>query len=84
MLAFRGRERGHMHSDTHGVDEDGPPTEEIYIELSELEATAEEDADDPTVGETAPVLAEDERSGVKGRIAKLRAILTDRGAELPH
>lgn len=71
-----------MTHDPPGSD-DALPTEEIYLELRALQASAGE-ADgtepDPT---PAPVLADDDATGIKTRIARLRAILSDRGAYPP-
>ena len=54
------------------------PTEEIYLELDELQAAASDQADT----EPAPVTSDDDPSGIKARIARLRAMLSDRGAPL--
>lgn len=76
-----------MSSDTHGTDNDtSPPTEEIYIELSELEAEASkssEASEGTAPTEPVPALSEDDPAGPKARIARLRAILSDRGALPP-
>jgi hypothetical protein len=54
------------------------PTEEIYLELEELQEAAEQaDDDEPT-----PVTSSDDPSGIKARIARLRAMLSDRGAPI--
>jgi hypothetical protein len=54
------------------------PTEEIYLELDELqEAARETDDEEPT-----PVTSADDPSGIKARIARLRAMLSDRGAPI--
>jgi hypothetical protein len=64
------------------LSDDGPPTDEIYLELKELESVAEaSDGSSPT--EPAPVVADDDPTGIKARIARLRAVLTDRGVEPP-
>ncbi|MEN8040861.1 MAG: hypothetical protein ABFR95_05100 [Actinomycetota bacterium] len=68
-----------MSPDTERNRSDGPPTEEIYLELQDLQTEVAESGQDES--SQAPVLAEDEQSSVKARIARLRAILTDRGAE---
>ncbi len=65
-----------------GSDNDKPdekiPTEEIYLELAELQEAAKEQTDDaPT-----PVMRTDDPSGIKARIARLRAMLSDRGAPI--
>jgi hypothetical protein len=58
-------------------DEDSDvPTEEIYLELKQLQAAADSHA--PNQGLPSPVSAADV-SGIKARIAQLRAMLTDRG-----
>ncbi|GMQ92949.1 MAG: hypothetical protein BMS9Abin12_0426 [Acidimicrobiia bacterium] len=64
------------------TSDDGPPTEEIYIELRELEAAVGTEGVGPTA-EPAPVLADDDPTGIKARIARLRAVLSDRGIEPP-
>lgn len=65
-----------------GIDDDQPdekiPTEEIYLELEDLQEAARDQADDaPT-----PVTSADDPSGIKARIARLRAMLSDRGAPI--
>ncbi len=57
---------------------DDPPTEEIYLELRELESAVAE------THEPAPALADDDPTGIKARIARLRAVLSDRGVEPGH
>ncbi|MDK1018013.1 MAG: hypothetical protein QGD89_01230 [Actinomycetota bacterium] len=70
-----------MNSDTPIFSDDAdPPTEEIYIKLRELETAAAETRDATSL-EPSPVVADDAPTGIKGRIARLRAILSDRGAE---
>ena len=71
-----------MASDVPFSD-DGPPTDEIYLELRELEAVAPEATDAPRGTESAPAMAEDDPTGIKARIARLRAVLSDRGVEPP-
>ena len=71
-----------MTSDT-SFDDDGPPTEEIYLELRQLESVAPELGANAPGTEPVPALAEDDPSGIKARIARLRALLTDRGVEPP-
>ena len=71
-----------MASDAPYSD-DGPPTEEIYLELRELEAVAPEPVGTPRDAESAPVMAEDDPTGIRARIARLRAVLSDRGVEPP-
>jgi hypothetical protein len=71
-----------MASDLPHSD-DGPPTEEIYIELRNLEAVAADTVDGAPDPEPAPPFAEDDPTGIKARIARLRAILSDRGIEPP-
>ncbi len=71
-----------MDSDTP-LNDGGPPTEEIYIELRDLEAVAADLADSYADPEPVPALAEDDPTGIKARIARLRAILSDRGIEPP-
>jgi hypothetical protein len=57
------------------------PTEEIYLELEDLQEAAQ-DLGDEAPDEPAPVTSEDDPTGIKARIAKLRAMLADRGAPL--
>lgn len=58
--------------------EDSIPTEEIYLELEELREAAKDQADEaPT-----PVTSADDPSSIKARIARLRAMLSDRGAPI--
>jgi hypothetical protein len=71
-----------MTSDT-SFNDDGPPTEEIYLELRQLESVAPDLVAGAQRTEPAPALAEDDPSGIKARIARLRALLTDRGVEPP-
>ena len=54
------------------------PTEEIFLELEELQEAAK-DLDDDT---PSPATSEDDLSGIKARIARLRAMLSDRGAPI--
>jgi len=70
-----------MPSDERHNDE-ARPTEEIYLELRELGSIAEETSD--ASPEPTPVLAEDDPTGLKARMARLRAVLTDRGVEPPR
>lgn len=56
------------------------PTEEIYIELRDLEAVAPTRGSDRTSPEPRPVVSDDDPSGIRARIAHLRAMLSDRGA----
>ena len=59
---------------------DGPPTEEIYLEHREHEAAVPET---PPDAEPIPATADDDPTGIKARIARLRAVLSDRGVEPP-
>lgn len=55
------------------------PTEEIYLELEELEEAAQlQDGEDAP----APAVSSDDPSSIKARIARLRAMLSDRGAPI--
>jgi len=56
------------------------PTEEIYIELRDLEAHAPTRESDSSSDEPRPVVSDDDPSGIRARIAQLRAMLSDRGA----
>jgi hypothetical protein len=60
------------------------PTEEIYLELEELQELQEtaQDLGDEAMGEPSPVTSDDDPTGIKARIARLRAMLADRGAPL--
>ncbi len=69
-------------SDIHDdyIDHSDRPTEELYIELRDLEHMESRPVDtsdqhDPTPG--APL---DDASAIRERIAHLRALLSDRGA----
>ena len=57
-------------------DDASIPTEEIYLELEELKEVAKQQPDDAPM----PVTSDDDPSGIKARIARLRAMLSDRGA----
>lgn len=71
-----------MHPETPEFNnDDAPPTEEVYMELRDLEATAAEASEKAVPDELSPALPEDYPAGVKARIARLRAVLSDRGAE---
>jgi len=56
------------------------PTEEIYIELRSLEAQAPTSESGSSSDEQRPVVSDDDPSGIRARIAHLRAMLSDRGA----
>jgi len=56
------------------------PTEEIYIQLRDLEAQAPKVESADASDEPRPVLSDDDPSGIRARIAHLRAMLSDRGA----
>lgn len=71
-----------MASDVPYSD-DGPPTEEIYLELRELEAAVPDTSSDSPDAEPTPAIADDDPTGIKARIARLRAVLSDRGADPP-
>ncbi len=73
-----------MTSNNPPLNDDGAPTEEIYIELRDLEAVAADRGDDSRNPEPVPSLAEDDPTGIKARIARLRAILSDRGVVPPQ
>jgi hypothetical protein len=62
---------------------DGPPTEEIYLELRQLESVARESAVDSAASGSSPVDTDDDPTGIKARIERLRAVLSDRGVEPP-
>jgi hypothetical protein len=70
-----------MASDVHS--DDGPPTEEIYLELRELEAAVPDTPKASPNAEPIPAIADDDPTGIKARIARLRAVLSDRGVEPP-
>ena len=73
-----------MHMDSEmPLSGDGPPTDEIYLELKELESVVKDAPIVPSPTEPAPVVADDDPTGIKARIARLRAVLTDRGVEPP-
>lgn len=59
------------------------PTEEIFLELEELRELQElHGSVDRSEDEPAPATSEDDPSGIKARIARLRTMLSDRGAPL--
>lgn len=64
-------------------NDDGPPTDEIYLELRQLESATPEVTADAMSSEPMPASADDDPTGIKTRIARLRAILSDRGVEPP-
>ena len=63
--------------------DDGPPTEEIYLELRQLESIAREPVADSAASGKSPVATDDDPTGIKARIERLRAVLSDRGVEPP-
>jgi hypothetical protein len=58
------------------------PTEEIFLELQELEGLREAAQEYVDENEPTPAMVEDDPSSIKARIARLRAMLMDRGAPL--
>lgn len=64
-------------TDNHAI-----PTEEIFLELQELEGLRDAAQDYVDENEPTPAMIEDDPTGIKARIARLRAMLTDRGASL--
>ena len=71
-----------MASDVSHSD-DGPPTEEIYLELRELEAAVPDTQTTSPDSEPTPATADDDPTGIKAQIARLRAVLSDRGVDPP-
>jgi len=69
-------------SNTHDdfVDNNDRTTEEIYIELRDLEVQAPISEAANASMEPRPAMADDDPSGIRARIAHLRALLSDRGA----
>jgi hypothetical protein len=63
-------------------DDHAIPTEEIFLELQELEDLRDAAQDYIDENEPTPAMIEDDPSSIKARIARLRAMLTDRGAPL--
>ena len=60
--------------------ENTTPTEEIYLELQELESIAEDKGKAPEAEEPAANARDDEDpNSITARIARLRALLRDRG-----
>ena len=55
------------------------PTEEIYLELEDLKAAAAAQAEAGS-DQALPKVRDDDPSNLKARIARLRAMLSDRGA----
>ena len=68
----------HMSATDENNGDNTIPTEEIYLELEELQSATNEHAD----SSPRPATSDDDPSGVKARIARLRAMLSDRGAPL--
>jgi len=70
-----------MTPGTNDYESEGTrPTEEIYIELRDLEAHAPNRESGDSLDEPRPVVSDDDPSGIRARIAHLRAMLSDRGA----
>lgn len=69
-------------SATDNPTNDPRPTEEIYLELEELRAAAAHAPESPSEGEVLPKVRDDDPSSIKARIARLRAMLSDRGANV--
>ncbi|VAW05940.1 hypothetical protein MNBD_ACTINO01-2292 [hydrothermal vent metagenome] len=61
------------------IDHGERPTEELYIELRDLEAMETRMTDENGTPEATSVVATDDTSGIRERIAHLRALLSDRG-----
>lgn len=62
-------------------DSDGQiPTDEIYLELRELEQLRAAAEQYQAENEMSPTVPSDEPSNLKARIARLKAMLSDRGA----
>lgn len=60
--------------------ENTTPTEEIYLELQELESIAEDKGKRAAPAEPAPrARDDDDPNSITARIARLRALLRDRG-----
>lgn len=69
-----------MSATDDGTDDHAIPTEEIFLELQELEDLRDAAQDYVDENEPTPVMVEDDPTGIKARIARLRAMLSDRGA----
>lgn len=69
-------------SATDNPTSDPRPTEEIYLELEELQATAAHTPDPVPQDGALPKVRDDDPSSIKARIARLRAMLSDRGANV--
>ena len=59
--------------------ENTTPTEEIYLELQELRSIAEANDTSPTAAGTSSPRGDDDPNSITARIARLRALLRDRG-----
>ena len=59
--------------------ENTTPTEEIYLELQELRSIAEANNNSPSAAETSSPRGDDDPNSITARIARLRALLRDRG-----
>ena len=67
-------------SATDNPTNDPRPTEEIYLELEDLKAAAAAQA--AGSDQALPKVRDDDPSNIKARIARLRAMLSDRGATI--
>jgi len=61
------------------IDHSERPTEELYIELRDLEAMETQVVETSDTPETTSGSEGDDASGIRERIAYLRALLSDRG-----
>lgn len=82
-LWLRSAKPGYRMASDNPHSDDAPPTEEIYLELRELESVATAAEESSPNAEPTPVLADDDPTGIKARIARLRAVLADRGVDPP-
>ena len=69
-------------SDTHDdyIDHSDRPTEELYIELRDLQHMESRPVDTSSAHDSTPGAPLDDTSAIRERIAQLRALLSDRGA----
>ena len=74
--------KGMMSATDDDTNDHAIPTEEIFLELQELEDLRDAAQEYVDENEPTPVMVDDDPTGIKARIARLRAMLTDRGTPL--
>lgn len=78
---YRTRDKRKVMSDTPSdfIDNSDRPTEELYIELRDLEAIESRDTGNTSTSGAASDDDDGDTSGIRERIAHLRSLLSDRG-----